>query len=52
MKIYDQETQRLVQSNLQAEREIKEQRMDDTIALARTEHQNYERALGRDVPDS
>ena len=33
MKIYDQETQRLVESNLKAEREIKEQRIDETIEL-------------------
>ena len=46
MKVYDQETQALVESNLQAEREIKEQRIDETIALARTEHENYEKALG------
>lgn len=46
MKVYDQETEALVVSNLQAEREIKEQRIDETIALARTEHESYENALG------
>jgi len=44
MKIYDQETERLVESNLQAEREIKEQRINDTIALARTEYGHFEKA--------
>ncbi|HTM22330.1 MAG TPA: hypothetical protein VL172_17540 [Kofleriaceae bacterium] len=44
MKIYDTETQKLVESNLQAEREIKEQRIDDTIALARTEYGHFEKA--------
>jgi hypothetical protein len=48
MKIYDAETQKLVESNLQAEREIKEQRVDDTIALARTEYGHFEKA--RDTP--
>jgi hypothetical protein len=44
MKIYDQETQRLVESNLRAEREIKEQRIDETIELARTEYGHFEKA--------
>jgi len=44
MKIYDQETQKLVESNLQAEREIKEQRVNDTIELARTEYRHFEQA--------
>lgn len=48
MKIYDQETQKLVESNLQAEREIKEQRINDTIELARTEYAHFEKA--REIP--
>ncbi len=44
MKIYDQETQRLVESNLRAEREIKEQRINETIELARTEYGHFEKA--------
>lgn len=46
MKVYDDETQRLVASNLQAEREIKEQRINDTIELARTEYGHFEEARG------
>ncbi len=46
MKIYDQETQALVESNLQAEREIKEQRINDTIELARTEYGHFQEAKG------
>jgi len=46
MKIYDEETQRLVESNLQAEREIKEQRINETIELARTEYGHFEQARG------
>jgi len=37
MKIYDKETELLVQCNLEAEREIREERVNDTIALARLE---------------
>lgn len=44
MKIYDDETEKLVESNLQAEREIKEQRIDDTIELARSEYGHFEEA--------
>jgi hypothetical protein len=44
MKIYDDETQALVQSNLAAEREMKEQRIDETIELARTEYGHFEHA--------
>lgn len=44
MKIYDEETQRLVESNLAAEREIKEQRINETIELARTEYGHFEQA--------
>jgi hypothetical protein len=48
MKIYDTETQKLVESNLQAEREIKEQRINETIELARTEYGHFEKA--RETP--
>lgn len=44
MKIYDDETQRLVESNLAAEREVKEQRIDETIDLARKEYGHFEEA--------
>lgn len=44
MKIYETETEALVSSNLQAEREIKEKRIDDTIALAREEYGHFEEA--------
>ena len=38
MKVYDKETEAMVASNLAAEREIKEQRINETIELARKEH--------------
>lgn len=44
MKIYDKETERLVESNLAAEREIREKRVDDTIALARKEFGPFDAA--------
>lgn len=44
MKIYDAETEKLVQSNLQQERELKEQRVNDTIELARKEYGHFEKA--------
>lgn len=44
MKIYDSETEKLVASNLQQEREIKEQRINDTIDLARKEFAHFEKA--------
>lgn len=44
MKIYDVETQRLVESNLAQEREIKEQRVNETIELARQEYAHFEKA--------
>ncbi|MFA6319228.1 MAG: hypothetical protein WC943_17580 [Elusimicrobiota bacterium] len=37
MKIYDSETEALVESNLKAEREMKESRINETIELARKE---------------
>lgn len=46
MKIYDDETQALVESNLQAEREMKEERIDDTIELARLEYGHFQEAKG------
>ncbi|MBI3548792.1 MAG: hypothetical protein HY078_07130 [Elusimicrobia bacterium] len=39
MKIYDKETEHLVASNLAAEREMKEQRINETIELARMEYE-------------
>ena len=44
MKVYDAETERLVASNLQQEREIKEQRVNDTIELAKKEYAHFEKA--------
>ena len=38
MKVYDEETQKLVESNLEAEREIRENRINETIALAEKEY--------------
>ncbi|MBD3239053.1 MAG: hypothetical protein GF331_00600 [Chitinivibrionales bacterium] len=46
MKIYDDATRDLVESNLAAEREIKEKRIDETIALARKEYGHFEEARG------
>jgi hypothetical protein len=47
MKIYDRETQKLVESNLKAEREIKEERINETVELARNEYQQFARARAR-----
>lgn len=44
MKVYDSETERLVASNLAQEREIKEQRINETIDLARKEYGHFEKA--------
>jgi hypothetical protein len=44
MKVYDKETETLVASNLAAEREIKEQRINETIALAKKEYGHFESA--------
>jgi hypothetical protein len=44
MKIYDVETQRLIESNLAQEREMKEQRINETIELARQEYAHFEKA--------
>jgi len=38
MRMYDTETEKLVESNLAAEKEIREKRIDETIALARKEY--------------
>ena len=45
MKMYDEATVSLVESNLAAEREIQEQRIDETIALAEKEHGLMQEAL-------
>jgi hypothetical protein len=37
MRVYDEATEQLVESNLQAEREVKEERINETIALAEQE---------------
>jgi hypothetical protein len=46
MRIYDEATEQLVESNLAAEREMKEQRINETIDLARTEYGHFEEARG------
>jgi len=38
MKIYDDATKQLIESNLAAEREIQEKRIDETLALAKKEY--------------
>ena len=38
MRMYDTETEKLVESNLAAEKEIREKRIDETIALARKDY--------------
>ena len=49
MKLYDDATQALVRSNLDAEREIQEQRINDTIALAEKEYGLMRRAREEDA---
>ena len=49
MKIYDEETEKLIESNLAAEREVKEERIDETIELARLEYGHFQEAKG-DAP--
>ncbi len=44
MRIYDEETQALVESNLEAERETREQRIEETLKLAEQEY-----GLSKDV---
>ncbi|MBI2363006.1 MAG: hypothetical protein HYV15_06460 [Elusimicrobia bacterium] len=44
MKIYDKSTEELVASNLAAEREIKEQRINETIELAKKEYGEFKPA--------
>jgi hypothetical protein len=44
MKIYDKQTEDLVAQNLAAEREIKEERINETIELAKKEYGQFETA--------
>lgn len=44
MKIYDKQTEELVSQNLAAEREIKEERINETIEMAKKEYGNFEAA--------
>jgi len=46
MKVYDKSTEDLVASNLAAEKEIKEQRVNETIEMARKEYANSQSASG------
>jgi hypothetical protein len=46
MKIYDDATSKLVADNLRAEREIQEQRINETIALAEEELRSFREARG------
>lgn len=44
MKVYDEETTKLIEDNLAAEREIQEQRVDETVELAKKEYGLLEEA--------
>lgn len=46
MKVYDKATEELVASNLAAEREIKEERINETIDIAKKEYAHFEAARG------
>ncbi|MBI4423926.1 MAG: hypothetical protein HY554_09380 [Elusimicrobia bacterium] len=48
MRIYDKETEELVKSNLSAEREIQEKRINETIDLAKKEYAEFESARKSD----
>lgn len=51
MKVYDDETQKLIEDNLAQEREIKEQRVDETIELAIKEYGLLEEARKPELPE-
>lgn len=44
MRVYDDATEKLVESNLRAEREMKEHRINETIALAEKELKSFQEA--------
>ena len=44
MQIYDEQTQKTVESNLQAEREVREERINETVALAEQELKAFQQA--------
>jgi hypothetical protein len=46
MRVYDEATSKLVADNLRAEREVQEQRINDTIALAESELRSFSEARG------
>jgi hypothetical protein len=46
MRIYDESTEKLVEDNLKAEREVREERINETIALAESELQSFREARG------
>jgi hypothetical protein len=48
MRIYDESTEKLVEDNLKAEREIREQRINETIALAEQELKTFQKARGEE----
>ncbi len=48
MKIYDEETQRIVEANLEEEREINKQRMEEILELAKKEKQLFDEAKTTD----
>lgn len=52
MKIYDDATHALVESNLAAEREIQERRVDETLELAQKEYALLQKARQGDPADS
>jgi hypothetical protein len=44
MRVYDEATEQLVESNLRAEREVQEERINETIALAEHELKSFDEA--------
>lgn len=50
MKVYDEETQKLIEDNLAMEREIKEKRIDETIEMAAKEYGLLEEAKKSGTP--
>jgi len=46
MRVYDESTEKLVEANLLAEREVQEQRINETIALAEKELHTFREAKG------
>ena len=51
MRVYDDETQQLVNSNLAMEREIQEKRIDETLKLAEREYGALKEGARAALPD-